>query len=186
MSVTIRRRYICVQQKGIICYHRRWKCHLKLIMNEALEYIEKNKQRYPKSIMLKVEDMILHYRCSAGHKQMLGYYDCDKMKRPQYELNAIATLDGVGTKRKIIIHFWRICRDERWHDEKKNYPSRVQSPPQPAKDERWHDEKKNYPLRVQSPPTAITKIEYTTINQHYNEWRRPMFIIRIEPMTRRK
>jgi hypothetical protein len=74
-------------------------------MNEALEYIEKNKQRYPKSIMLKVEDMILHYRCSACHKQMLGYYDCDKMKRPQYELNAITTLDGVGTKRKIIIHF---------------------------------------------------------------------------------
>ena len=163
MSVTIRRRYICVQQKGIICYHRRWKCHLKIIMNEALEYIEKSRQRYPECIMLKVEDMILHYRCSAVHKPMLANYYCDKMKRPQYELNAIATLDGVGTKRKIIIHFWRICRDERWHDEKKNYP-----------------------LRVQSPPTAITKIEYTTINQHYNEWRRPMFIIRIEPMTRRK
>ena len=30
-------------------------------MNEALEYIEKSRQRYPESIMLKVEDMILHY-----------------------------------------------------------------------------------------------------------------------------
>ena len=64
-------------------------------MNEALEYIEKSRQRYPECIMLKVEDMILHYRCSAVHKPMLANYYCDKMKRPQYELNAIGTIDGV-------------------------------------------------------------------------------------------
>ena len=77
-------------------------------MNEALEYIEKSRQRYPESIMLKVEDMILHYRCSAVNKPMLAYYYCDKMKRPQYELNAIATTDGVKydyRRAKRTIHF---------------------------------------------------------------------------------
>ena len=81
MSTAINRKYmlLCAQRRYSEQAHRRWEKYLYILLDKVLQYIEKTRQRYPHTIVLKVQDLILLFRRNTLYNPKLAHYGCSKV-----------------------------------------------------------------------------------------------------------
>ena len=81
MSTAINRKYmlLCAQRRYSEQAHRRWEQYLYILLDKVLQYIEKTRQRYPHTIVLKVQGLILLFRRNTLYNPKLAHYGCSKV-----------------------------------------------------------------------------------------------------------
>ena len=85
MSTAINRKYmlLCAQRRYSEQAHRRWEQYLYILLDKVLQYIEKTRQRYPHTIVLKVQGLILLFRRNTLYNPKLAHYGCSKVVHRQ-------------------------------------------------------------------------------------------------------
>jgi len=125
MSTAINRKYmlLCAQPRYSEQAHRRWEQYLYILLDKVLQYIEQTRQRYPHTIVLKVQGLILLFRRNTLYNPRLAHYGCSKVvhrsmlravMRPIYGLQYVV----MDSRRQ---HSYKHLQQSQWSEHQYRY-----------------------------------------------------------------